>query len=57
VRFVRERTALTGTALAIVFEGSAVLDGTELGPLDAVLIAAGSAVLHVDGLAGVVTIT
>ncbi|WP_042383662.1 HutD/Ves family protein [Streptacidiphilus melanogenes] len=54
VTFVTDPTPLTGTTLAIVFEGSATLDGARLGPLDAVLVTDGSAVLDVDGLAGVV---
>ncbi|RAG84527.1 HutD family protein [Streptacidiphilus pinicola] len=55
VRFVRDGTALSGTTLAIVFEGTATLDGTELGPLDAALLTDGSAALDVRGLAAVVT--
>lgn len=57
VRFATERTVLTGTALAIVFEGTAALDGAELGPLDAVLLSDGSLVLEVEGLAAVVSIS
>ena len=56
VTFAPERTALTGTTLAIVLEGTATLDGTELGPLDAVLVTGDSA-LDVRGLAAVVTLS
>jgi environmental stress-induced protein Ves len=56
VQFVRGNAALSGTALAIVFEGTAALDGTRLGPLDAVLVTDGSVVLDVEGLAVVVTL-
>jgi environmental stress-induced protein Ves len=56
VRFVTDPTRLSGTTLAIVFEGTATLDGTQLGPLDAVLVTEDSVVLDVDGLAGVVVL-
>lgn len=58
VRFVSEQTTLSGTTLAIVFEGSGILDGVELGPLDAALLTdAHGAVLAPQGLAAVVTLT
>ena len=56
VRFVTASTTLTGTALAVLFEGTAMIDGTALGPLDAVLVFDGSPVLEVEGWAAVVVL-
>lgn len=64
VDIVRGTTRLEGpTVLAILFEGGAVLRGGDatapehLGPLDAVLLTGGDAVLEVDGTAAVVVLS
>ncbi|WP_042423177.1 HutD/Ves family protein [Streptacidiphilus anmyonensis] len=56
VRFVTTSTALTGTTLCVVFEGTATVDGTALGPLDAALVT-GDAALDLHGVAAVVTLS